>query len=460
MKIKAELFSQPWLVDEEWFRAFLGTFSTDYGKFDENTAEKQTDVLLSQKIEANKTIGIVPISGPLFSESNFLTEYFNIGTTYPAIQKQIQSFLGDASIDSILLDVDSPGGVVTGVNALAAYIKTAGEKKEINSYVSGMGASAAYWLMSASKNITIDATARVGSIGVVASFWNPKENSIIEIVNSASPNKRPDVSTDAGKKVIVEELDALADVFISVVAKNRDVTVKTVKSNFGKGGCLVGEDAKSAGMVDGVDFFTSYLETQSESAEATWTTWSTGSHTEEDETLNEKETFMDFEMLKKDHPEVFNAVQDDATSALQTQLDEAQVSNTALQAQLDAAEAKNTGLTDRVLNLEKTDTLRTEKDLKSVAANMITASLSKSDISGRMHDKVKNQLSHNQFVKDNVLDKVAFQEAIDTEIKDWEETLAQDAPAILGSGVTPERIKSDEVDSDKVADSLFAHIGG
>lgn len=457
-QLKAELFSQPWLVDEDWFRAFLDTFSVDFGSFDESTATKVEIAALQRIVQDDQNIGVVPISGPLFSKPNFLTEYFGIGTTYPAIQRSIQVLIDDDTVDSILMDVDSPGGVVTGVNALASFIKEVGAQKNINSYVSGLGASAAYWLMSPSKNITIDATARVGSIGVVASVYNPKESSIIEIVNSASPNKRPDVTTDAGKKVIVEELDALADVFIGTVAENREVSIKTVKSDFGKGGCLVGEHAKSAGMVDSVDFFSTYIEGQAHSSSP----YNVKTYTAEDlENLSDEtqieEEIMDKKEFEAKYPEIFKAVQKDAVSAIGVKLTKAEEATTALQTKLDDAQTANTGLNDRVLNLEKADTMRSEKDLQNFANAMVSKSISGSNLPGRVHDKVAKQLDHNKFVKDDKLDKGAFQEAIDAEIKDWEETLSTDG-TVIGSSIVNDQTGLDATDADAVADALFAHI--
>ena len=128
-------------------------------------------------------------------------------------------------------------------------------------YVDGMAASAAYWIASAMDSITMADTAIAGSIGVVMTMPDPSKTVVkdLEIVSSQSPNKRPDVSTEAGRGQIQALLDSLADVFIGAVATYRGVTAEAVVSNFGAGGVMVGQGAVDAGLADDVGSFESTL---------------------------------------------------------------------------------------------------------------------------------------------------------------------------------------------------------
>ncbi len=60
-----------------------------------------------------------------------------------------QQALNNPAISNIILHIDSPGGMVTGVHECAEMIYQARGKKPMTAYVSGMAASAAYWLASA-----------------------------------------------------------------------------------------------------------------------------------------------------------------------------------------------------------------------------------------------------------------------------------------------------------------------
>jgi len=159
-------------------------------------------------------------------------------------------------VRGIVLDINSPGGEVTGINELANVIYNARGKKPLVAYVGGTGASAAYWLASAADEIVIDETAVLGSIGVVMSYMDTTERDSksgvrrVEIVSSRAPDKRLDPGTDEGRAKVQGLLDALEDTFVSTVARNRNTTAERVASDFGQGGVRVGKDAIAAGMAD------------------------------------------------------------------------------------------------------------------------------------------------------------------------------------------------------------------
>jgi len=86
---------------------------------------------------------------------------------YEAIQQDIAQALDDPKVNSILLNVDSPGGGVDGVKVLADWIRSAREKKPLCAYADGNALSAAYWIAAATGRIYAPQTARLGSIGIV-----------------------------------------------------------------------------------------------------------------------------------------------------------------------------------------------------------------------------------------------------------------------------------------------------
>ncbi|MCP4320014.1 MAG: S49 family peptidase, partial [Hyphomicrobiales bacterium] len=172
------------------------------------------------------------------------------GTSVQALATDFGTAMDDVSVECIVLDIDSPGGTVTGIAEFAELIKSA--EKPVVAYVSGTGASAAYWIASAADAVIVNATAAVGSIGVVATIATDKPKDQVEIVSSQSPRKRPDMETDEGTAQVQNHVDRLAEIFIETVAANRGVTAETVATDFGAGGLLIGADAVAAGMAEGV----------------------------------------------------------------------------------------------------------------------------------------------------------------------------------------------------------------
>jgi capsid assembly protease len=202
-------------------------------------------------------VAILNITGPIFPRANLFT-MISGATSVQMLAADFGKILEDQDAYAIALNIDSPGGEVTGVSELANMIYAARDKKPVYAYVYGMGASAAYWLATSASKVFIADTAEVGSIGVVAAYQDAREKDqksgikTHEIISSRSPNKRPDPATDAGRAQIQAIVDSIAEVFIAAVARNRGINVGQVISNFGAGGMMVGATAVAAGMADQV----------------------------------------------------------------------------------------------------------------------------------------------------------------------------------------------------------------
>jgi len=446
-KFLASLLNEPWLIEEAWLEMMVQSFLVSETPTDPKMLEiLKSDRLMgtrSAKIRGSKAV--VPIHGPIFSRPNILTEWLGIGMVLGNITGDIQSLLENPDIESIILDIDSPGGTVTGINEASNFIKVASEKKPITAYVGGVGASAAYWLASAANEIVLDATSRVGSIGVVVAYPSPQADNdgYIEIVNTASPNKRPDISTKEGKKVITAELDDLAEVFISTVATNRKVSEDTVLSKFGKGGILVGQKAISAGMADRLGSFEELM---------------TENNEEGDFTMK-----LTVDMLKADHKDVYDQVVasitpdtsgDTALLAAQEALAVANTEKKELEDKLAASQTNEQGLSERVVALEKRDILRDEEATKAKANSIMDGALRASSLPERVQAKV-TKVDYNKYMTEGKLDVTAFTDAVNAEVKDWEDTIVSASP--IQSNSTPPKANDTDGD-DEVVSRLLGHI--
>lgn len=194
-------------------------------------------------------VGIINISGPIVPDP-FLAWLMG-GITPESIAQDITRAMDDPAISAVILNVNSPGGAVTGINELSDLIYAARDKKRAWCYVGGVAASGAYWIGSAAEKIIIEPTAGAGSIGVVAAM-SKKDPDEIEIVSTSSPKKRLDPATAEGRADVLARVDAIADIFVASVARNRNVTIEKVLADFGQGSVLVGAAAVNAGLADEV----------------------------------------------------------------------------------------------------------------------------------------------------------------------------------------------------------------
>jgi len=200
-------------------------------------------------------VAILPVIGPIVPRASLFSRVSGMSSV-DTIAKDFNSAMGSDEIDTIILNIDSPGGEITGMAEVTDMIYEARDKKKILAYVYGMAASAGYWIASSASEIITSPTGESGSIGVVAMFTSTRDQDEkkgirhIEIISSQSPNKRPDIESNSGMVQIQTIVDTLANVFIERVARNRGIASKDVIEGYGRGGLSVGSGAVEAGLAD------------------------------------------------------------------------------------------------------------------------------------------------------------------------------------------------------------------
>lgn len=256
MKALEMASTQPWAILPAMLETILSIASRETDP--EAVAAKLGRPLENTyKAEVRDGVAILPVTGPVMRYANLFSKVSG-ATSIDVLATDFNEALNNPNVKAIVLEIDSPGGTVAGVNELAEMIYAARGQKPITAYVSGIGASAAYWLASSADEIVIDATASVGSIGVISVQTDDTERKAkagikeIQIVSSVSPRKRPDLATEEGRADVQAMVDSIAQVFVSTVARNRGVSMDTVLTDFGQGGLMVGADAVKAGMADRV----------------------------------------------------------------------------------------------------------------------------------------------------------------------------------------------------------------
>lgn len=242
--------SQPWLITSEALDNILTIASR------ENDIEA-LETRLGQRLEhthevtTRGNVAIIPVTGPIFRYANLFTRISG-ATSTEILAQDIQTALDNPRIKSIVLNMDSPGGIASGINELAALVKTGRDKKRIVAYVGGQAASAAYWIASAAHEVVIDDTGLVGSIGAVLTVTVDAEakdgRKRYNIVSQNAPNKRPDLSTEAGREKVGEIINAMGTVFQTKVAENLGVDPDEVPAMGDYGGVRIGADAVAAGL--------------------------------------------------------------------------------------------------------------------------------------------------------------------------------------------------------------------
>jgi capsid assembly protease len=204
-------------------------------------------------------VAVIPIHGVIEQRESIWTE-FGFGTSTESVISRVNAAVSDSSIKGIVLDVDSPGGTVPGVQEAADAIYEASHEKPIVAVANSLMASAAYWMASAAGRIVAAPGSDVGSIGVYMAHIDISqalENEGVKVTvikagkYKAEGNPWEPLASDAVENW-QSEVDSIYRDFLSAVARSRGVSVAQVRSDYGQGRTMLAGDAMKAGMVDRV----------------------------------------------------------------------------------------------------------------------------------------------------------------------------------------------------------------
>jgi signal peptide peptidase SppA len=193
--------------------------------------------------------GVLAHRGGFDANSSYVLGYDRIG-------KAINTALQDAEVAAILLQMDSPGGEVSGAFELAQQIRDWQAIKPIKAAVSSLAASAAYLIASATSEIVITDTGMAGSIGVVmrhADISKMAEKEGVNITHIFAGARKVDgnqfapLSKDVRER-FQAEIDSLYAKFVNTVSQYRALGADAIRGQ--EAGVFTGQDAIKAGLAD------------------------------------------------------------------------------------------------------------------------------------------------------------------------------------------------------------------
>jgi len=264
-RIISQCMGMPWailpekLADIKGFLLAKATGQITSGSFDEGSPmEIAAKSRPSASVKGN--IAVMPLFGVLAQRMDMMDEISG-GTSTENFAKQFKAAVADPSIKAIVINVDSPGGAVYGTQELAEIIYQAREQKHIVAIANSEAASAAYWIASAADEFVVTPSGQVGSIGVVTVHedWSEAyakagvKPTIIKAGDFKYEGNYMEPLSDESKEAIQARIDVYYESFVNTVARNRGVSAKVVKADFGQGRMFTAQAAKAAGLVDRID---------------------------------------------------------------------------------------------------------------------------------------------------------------------------------------------------------------
>lgn len=174
---------------------------------------------------------------------------------YQRMQENLERLAGDGKIELLILEVNSPGGMVCGCKE--AYEAFRDFEKASLAVCCGQATSASYWLSAGTDMIVATESSYIGSIGVIDTHVSIEELQkaqgikVTEVVKGPKKNQfssQKDLTNEA-KAEMVAQVDAAYRKFVGCVKESRGKVDEKVFDS----GVYSGNDAEKVGLIDKVE---------------------------------------------------------------------------------------------------------------------------------------------------------------------------------------------------------------
>lgn len=219
--------------------------------------ENQTE-LESLGVQVVNRVAIIAIDDVMMKQAS---KFGGVSTTL--VRRKLRAAARENEIRSIILYIDSPGGHVDGQSDLLDDIRAVQEIKPVYSYISNMGASAAYWAASITNYICCGRMSVIGSIGAYAVLYDSSkayELAGVRVIRVASGEKKGlGIEGAPIDETVIEsvqsEVNQIHEFFVSDVKSGRP------KWNLENqdGSIFWGDGALAEGLVDEVNSWSNFL---------------------------------------------------------------------------------------------------------------------------------------------------------------------------------------------------------
>jgi signal peptide peptidase SppA len=237
----------------------------------QRSSEAPTEPAYYQNVGGTAVIPIIgaitkrPTSfGDLFGEAAIMT-----------IQKGLSLALKDDSVHSVLLQIESPGGEMTGVADLADAIYKANDVKRVVSFGDGMMASAAYYLGSQAGTVLMDQGGWTGSMGVYTVLQDYSkmyedrgiDTYVVKSGDFKGIGVRGSKITEKQRNYMQDRVNVVHNQFVNAVARGRNLKPEQV-SKLADGKSFIAADALKRKLIDGISTFDCVLEAVNKAAQS------------------------------------------------------------------------------------------------------------------------------------------------------------------------------------------------
>lgn len=202
-------------------------------------------------------VAVIPVQDTLVQKLGTLRPYSGM-TGYDGIRANFSMALDDDAVKAIVLDIDSPGGEVSGCFDLVDAIYSARGRKPVWAILTESAYSGAYAIASATDRIIVPRTGGTGSVGVICAhvdFSKALESAGIAVTLITYGDRKADGNefSPIEKAALARFqacVDEMGDLFVATVARNRNISAAKVRAT--QADTYMGAAGVNVGFADAV----------------------------------------------------------------------------------------------------------------------------------------------------------------------------------------------------------------
>lgn len=281
----AEFYATPWALDptihaqmemilERWA---AGTRLTqDQIQAAVGTAPQAIAQRRQQAAQASGgAVAVVPVYGVLTHRAYAAQSVSTTLTSTEGLSAQIQAAENNPEVSSIVLDVNSPGGSVFGVQEVGDTIYRARSTKPVIAVVNSIAASGGYWVASQATEVVITPSGMAGSIGAFMAHEDRSQKYAQEGIKRTyvHAGKYKVEGNDSGPlegealAYTQSMVDAFYSSFVRAVSRGRGVSVDIARGpDFGQGRMVMAKEAVTRGMANRIGTLEQVIAEQSKAS--------------------------------------------------------------------------------------------------------------------------------------------------------------------------------------------------
>ena len=217
----------------------------------------------TQRVAAGGAIAVLSLQGVITPRGSLLSRLFGFGSGgLEGFRDSFREALADDEVSAIIIDIDSPGGLIDLVPETAAEVRAArGNGKQIVAIANTMAGSAAYWIAAQADEMVVTPSGQVGSIGVYTIHEDVSKleerigikTTVISAGRFKAEGSPWEPLSRGAQQALQSNVDDLYALFVQDVAAGRGVKTAAVTAGYGEGRMVLAAQALPLKMVDRVE---------------------------------------------------------------------------------------------------------------------------------------------------------------------------------------------------------------